>query len=260
VRPRSAFALAYFCSGAAALVYETAWTRLLTLYMGHTAAASSIVLAAFMGGLAAGAWLGGGPIGRRAGARPLRAYVALELLVAVEALAVPVILAGSRPLLAWGYLDATAPLRFALVRAIIGLVLVGVPAVALGATFPIAAAWASRQRHGAPVAGVTGGLYAINTAGAAAGALATGFWLLPAFGLRGATWTGVALNAIAATVAPGSIGGRRRPWPVMSCPCPRRSSSGAENTEAPGWSNVLHDPGSRARPPACRGSPRWCTK
>ena len=42
----------YAASGTAALIYEVAWTRLFTLELGHTVAASSTVLAAFMGGLA----------------------------------------------------------------------------------------------------------------------------------------------------------------------------------------------------------------
>jgi hypothetical protein len=33
--------LAYSCSGFAGLVYEIAWTRLLTLHLGHTTAAVS---------------------------------------------------------------------------------------------------------------------------------------------------------------------------------------------------------------------------
>ena len=53
------FVLLYAASGAAALVYEVTWTRLLTLQLGHTVAAASTVLAAFMGGLAVGAWLAG---------------------------------------------------------------------------------------------------------------------------------------------------------------------------------------------------------
>ena len=55
--PRRFFLVLYAASGAAALVYEVAWTRLLTLQMGHTVAAASTVLAAFMGGLAVGAWI-----------------------------------------------------------------------------------------------------------------------------------------------------------------------------------------------------------
>src|SRR5919197_5991448 len=56
---RRLFIFLYMVSGAAALVYEVVWTRLLTLQLGHTVAATSTVLAAFMGGLAVGAWAAG---------------------------------------------------------------------------------------------------------------------------------------------------------------------------------------------------------
>ena len=42
------FLAAYTCSGLAGLVYEVAWTRLLTLHLGHTTAAASTVVAAFL--------------------------------------------------------------------------------------------------------------------------------------------------------------------------------------------------------------------
>jgi hypothetical protein len=44
-------------------------------------------------------------------------------------------------------------------------------------------------------------LYAANTAGAAAGALAAGFWLIPAYGVRISTWSAVGLNVLAAAGA-----------------------------------------------------------
>src|SRR4030081_840954 len=97
---RRLFVGLYAASGAAALVYEVAWTRLLTLQLGHTVAAASTVLAAFMGGLALGAWI--------AGSRPaltLRAYAVLELVVAASALALPFALRASVPALAWAYAD-----------------------------------------------------------------------------------------------------------------------------------------------------------
>src|SRR5207237_6391176 len=43
-----------------------------------------------------------------------------------------------------------------------------------------------------------GALYAANTAGAAAGAIAAGFFLIPAIGLRATIGVGVALNLVAA--------------------------------------------------------------
>src|SRR6266852_1186102 len=92
---RRLFVLLYAASGAAALVYEVAWTRLLTLQLGHTVAAASTVLAAFMGGLALGAW-----VITRLPVRGLRAYATLEAIVALCALMLPLALAASVPALA----------------------------------------------------------------------------------------------------------------------------------------------------------------
>src|SRR5688572_15960850 len=57
--PRWLLLAAFSASGAAALVYQVVWVRMFTLALGHTVAASSTVLAAFMGGLAVGAWIAG---------------------------------------------------------------------------------------------------------------------------------------------------------------------------------------------------------
>src|SRR5438067_1735629 len=192
---RRIFILLYTASGAAALVYEVVWTRLLTLQLGHTVAAASTVLAAFMGGLALGAWIAGSfdsPVDSRArAAAPLRAYATLEIVIAGSALLLPLVLRASVPALAWAYADGTAPARFGLVRVAISVVVLGVPAAAMGATFPIAAEWLTEAAR----------LYAANTAGAAIGAVAAGFWLIPAIGLRATTWVGVALNGVAASGA-----------------------------------------------------------
>ena len=60
----------FFCSGAAALVYEVVWSKFLGQMLGSTVQAQTVVLAVFMGGLA----LGNRLLGRRADAlsRPLR--------------------------------------------------------------------------------------------------------------------------------------------------------------------------------------------
>src|SRR4051812_14875328 len=198
-RGRRLFVLLYAASGAAALVYEVTWTRMLTLQLGHTVSAASTVLAAFMGGLALGAWLAGTvglkPDASHAAGRGLRAYARLELLVAVCALLLPWALSASVPALAWAYADGGAAARFAIVRVAISLLLLGIPAAAMGATFPIAASWFATD------AADSGLLYAMNTAGAALGAIAAGFFLIPAIGLRATTWIGVLLNLTAAAGA-----------------------------------------------------------
>jgi spermidine synthase len=214
VASRRLLVVLYTASGAAALVYEVVWTRMLALQLGHTVAAASTVLAAFMGGLAAGAWIGGRVVtAKTAGdgvANPMRVYAALEIVIAASALVLPFALHATTPVLAWAYADGTAPVRFAAVRVIVSLALLGVPAMAMGATYPIAAAWLARaagpaSRSAQPdshakagAMSAAGMLYAANTAGAAVGAIAAGFWLIPALGLRGSTWVGVALNVLAA--------------------------------------------------------------
>ena len=196
---RSLFLCLYAASGAAALVYEITWTRLLTLTMGHTVAAASTVLAAIMGGLALGSWIGG-RLERRwtdsqKRSRALTAYAAFELIVALAALALPFLLNAAAPALAWAYADGEATVQFGVTRALLSMLLVGVPATAMGATFPMAIVW---YGGGAADAGL---VYAVNTAGASAGALATAFWLIPTIGLRATTRIGVVLNLAAAAGA-----------------------------------------------------------
>jgi spermidine synthase len=194
LRARGTTLAMYTLSGAAGLMYEVAWTRLLTLELGHTVAAASTVLAAFMGGLAIGAWAAGHARSRSRQSL-LRTYAVLEIMIAVAALLVPIVLRASIPLLAWAYADGEAATRFAVIRIALSFLLIGLPSAAMGATFPIIASAVARSVRDAGI------LYAANTAGAATGAIAAGFWLIPSFGLNATTWTGVALNLAAAAGA-----------------------------------------------------------
>jgi spermidine synthase len=193
------FLLIYAASGAAALIYEVAWTRLLTLYLGHGVAAASTVLAAFMGGLAIGAAVAGPKSDRLARPEALRLYAQLEIGIAVLALLVPLALVTATPLLRAAYADGDTGLAFPLLRLLLCVSFIAVPAVAMGATFPVIARW-----YVADAAAATrdaGALYAANTVGAALGALLAGFVLLPTVGLRATTAAGVALNLLVAAAA-----------------------------------------------------------
>lgn len=200
MRLRRLFLVAYLASGAAGLLYEVAWARLLTLYLGHGIAAVSTVLAAFMGGLAAGAAVGGRVAPRLTASRALRVYAVLEAAVGALALALPVTLGAGQPLLARVYNSAGPDsLAFGLARVAACVLIVALPAVLMGATFPLAVRWYSRNPD---LAGrEAGGLYATNTVGACAGATLTGFVLLPLLGLRLTTIAGLVLNVTAAALA-----------------------------------------------------------
>ena len=106
--PSRWFLLVYALSGAAALVYEVAWTRLLTLSLGHGVAAASTVLAAFMGGLAVGAAIAGPASDRASRRQAMRVYAGLEVAIAVLALAMPLGLIALEPLLSRAYADGHA--------------------------------------------------------------------------------------------------------------------------------------------------------
>src|SRR6185503_17171286 len=77
----------FFCSGATALVYEVVWSKYLTLMLGSTVQAQTVVLAVFMGGLAIGNRL----FGKRSTAmrEPLRSYAILELIIGAYAFFFP---------------------------------------------------------------------------------------------------------------------------------------------------------------------------
>jgi len=190
---------AFALSGAAALLYEVVWTRLLALDMGHGLAAASTVLAAFMGGLAVGS-AAGGRIGQQmTRTTALRTYAMLEVGIGVFALAVPLLLDGVRPVLGALYADGNGGLAYGTVRMVASLALLGIPAAAMGATFPLASRWAGAAP--ASMARDAARLYTANTLGATLGALAAGFLLLPTLGLLGTTAVGVVLNLLAAATA-----------------------------------------------------------
>lgn len=196
-RTYSATAVCFVLSGVAGLLYQTIWSRQYSLVLGTSEAAVSVVLAVYMLGLALGAAL----IPRRmhgTGARPLRLFAALEFGIALCALAIPPLLA----LVGDGYVavagglpdppSAVGPLPrvyFAL-----ACVLLLVPTMLMGATLPVLAGFAVRSA--ADTGPRIAGLYAANTLGAAAGALAGGWWLVPDYGLRISTAVAMALNLL----------------------------------------------------------------
>src|SRR6476660_2703744 len=161
---------AYACSGLAGLVYEVSWTRLATLYMGHTTAAASTVVAAFMGGLAGGSAIGGAVASRIPPARALLSYALLEVAVILLALALPWELKALTPLLKSSYANGHPGVLFAFIRLWSCLILFTVPSLAIGATFPMAIRWFVTRPQA--IGRLAGGLYAANTVGAAVGSIA----------------------------------------------------------------------------------------
>jgi spermidine synthase len=188
----------FFGSGACALVYQVMWLRLLSLVFGVTVYAASTVLAGFMAGLGLGSFVGG----RLAIylSRPLAAFGIAEILVGVTAFLTPLVLQWLTRL--WVSMhdslpDSTAAIT--VIRFVVAFLVLIVPTSLMGATLPliVKSAVAREDRIG----GKIGVLYAINTTGAIAGALAAGFYFISELGVARsfqiAAITNIAIGVIA---------------------------------------------------------------
>jgi spermidine synthase len=182
--------LLFFASGAAALVYQVAWQRLLALHSGVGLYSVAMIVAAFMVGLGLGSHLGGRlstSLNRRSA---LAAFGALEIGVSAFG-------ASST----WIYYDWLYPRAVHLpspsvAAGLLHLVALLPPTLLMGMSLPFLARAVVTDVDSAGRR--LGWLYGVNIVGAAAGAFATPWWLLPRFGVRGAVLAAAAANAFAA--------------------------------------------------------------
>ena len=187
----------FFLSGAAALILQVLWTRMLGHVFGATALAVSTTLTAFMGGLALGAYLGGKAAPKLE--RPLHVFAALEVAVGLYGLLVPGLLSlmpGLQRLI-----GADLGLGFAgysLVRFAVVSVFLLLPTTAMGATLPVLAEGVVKRNQ--EMASKVGQLYAANTAGAVLGTVLGGFVLIPGIGLEATVYTAAAIDLLVAAV------------------------------------------------------------
>lgn len=195
---RSIAALCMLLSGGAALVYQIAWSHQLSVAIGTAQSAVAIMLASFLGGLALGGWIASRWLrhGLDGGLR----YAQLELFIAIWAASIPFVFPLAQALLIQALgsdalLPPDAGMEQVGVYLAIVLCLFGPPTVAMGATLPILV----RAVRGE--AREVADLYAMNTAGAAAGALLAGFILVPALGLGAAGRIAALANLVAALLA-----------------------------------------------------------
>ena len=217
---RLLFAL-FALSGFTGLVYESVWSHYLKLFLGSAAFAQSFVLAAFMGGMALGAWLASRWSTRMRSL--LRAYGWIEGLIGLAALAFHGLFVWltdasiARVIPALGSPAAVELYKYALC----GLLIVP-QTILLGMTFPLMSG-AVIRRHpvdalGAPAAGHhLAMLYFTNSIGAAAGALAAAFWLIGALGMPGTMQIAGALNLLLAVVVLAVARGAE-PLPPLAAP------------------------------------------
>ena len=194
-------------AGLSSLAMEVTWFRLLTLIFGASVYAFTVMLLAFLVGIASGG-LVGGRLADRLGSRALTGVAVAQLIVA---------------LLGWGvmWIWPALPMTFVKVfyiikpmpellwaaKCAIAMAVMVPGAMGMGATFPLLVRAASRADLARPV----GRLYAANTLGSLIGAFSAGFWLLPNLRITGTALLCVCVNGLAAAIA----GGSARKWPLV---------------------------------------------
>src|ERR1043166_6125254 len=188
-----------FVSGFVTISTQVAWTRVLTMIIGSSTYAFSIVVALFLMGLAGGAYV----VGRKDLSAILRETVMkVEILTALSVVFTLVLINKIPALL------ITSGLRFN-VNSWAGLLTLQIVSVALlillpeflmGMVMPLVLNWAGTKPRDQSVQ-LVGRSYAVNTVGAIAGAFVSGFILIPKVNTRFTILFAAALCVIVAGIA-----------------------------------------------------------
>src|SRR5581483_7845672 len=178
-------------SGAAAMIYENAWTHALTLVIGGSVYSFTTMLLTFLVGLAAGGYLYARIFGRQPVS--VTAFGVVELSVGITAVAT-IAMFEKLPLvflrLHESFGDSFA--LFLAIQVMLAFAVMFIPALLLGMTFPLVVSLFTENVY--RVGSSVGTTYASNTLGAIAGAFIGGFVLLPLAGIQHSIVIGGLLN------------------------------------------------------------------
>jgi len=186
----------FFVSGFCGLIYESVWSHYLKLFLGHAAYAQTVVLIVFIGGMAIGAWLCG-RFAQRIG-NPLLAYAGAEFIIGGCAILFHRVFVVATD---WAYatlLPASCGAEgWCLASSALAALLILPQSILLGTTFPLMTSGILRALPQDPGRRI-GLLYFLNSFGAVFGVLTSAFFLVPTFGLHGATFLAGVMNIVLA--------------------------------------------------------------
>jgi len=184
-------------SGIAAMIYQIAWTRVLLLSIGSSVYAFSLIVTAFICGLALGSLIISKFIDRR---RDLVLWLALmQAAIGISALLIVPVL-GKLPVfiaeIVFNSSSSFQQIHFAEFAIIFLLILI--PTFMMGAVVPMTIKICTTDIK--RVGRFFGNVYAVNTLGAIIGSFAAGFLLIPWFGAQNSIFIAVAMNITAAGI------------------------------------------------------------
>jgi spermidine synthase len=189
---------AIFISGASALIYQLIWVRLLGLVFGVSSFAVATVVAVFLLGLGLGSYFFGRWSERARD--PLRIYLYVELGIAATSLIAYAVIE-MLPIYRYLYEYAYNNLGFyglSVARLLLSTLVLLPPVFLIGGTMPLLAKYFLRDD--ASLGSNFSRIYYLNTLGACAGALLTGFVLVRLFGVIGTLMIAVGGNILVALI------------------------------------------------------------
>jgi spermidine synthase/tetratricopeptide (TPR) repeat protein/MFS family permease len=185
----------FVISGALGLIYQIVWFKYLSLFLGNTTYAQTIVLATFMGGLAIGSALWGRKVD--VAPRPLRLYAFLELGVGIYCLLYPKFL----EILKGVFISIVVTLHLPsdgtivlILKLLISLCSLLVPTILMGGTLPILVRFITNKFDES--ARNIAVLYFLNSFGAVIGSLLAGFFFIRILGLSLTVYSAAVINLL----------------------------------------------------------------
>lgn len=171
--------LAFFLSGFAALTSEIVWSRFLSLALGTSVYAISIITSTFLIGLSLGSLIAGKYINRYKDLIPLFAYIecgigisSLLMLIFFDKLDMPY-------LYLYHIMDSFYPFMFALF--ILVFIIMLIPTLLMGATLPLVSKIITGRIENVGLE--IGTIFSLNTFGAIFGSFLASFMLIPVIGM-----------------------------------------------------------------------------
>jgi spermidine synthase len=201
-------------SGFCALGYEVLWTRMLSLVVGTSVYSFTIILVAFLAGIA----LGSAALGLAQRRRPWRAgraiggFAAVQVAIGLCALAVTILMRDlpSHAMSLQRFLAGGAAGEFGARQGAsfgVAFAYVLVPAFFMGVAFPLAGT--IQAAHARSVGGAVGAVLTYNTVGAILGSAVSGFALIYVFGIERSLQMLAVLNGAVGLAVAASLSRRK---------------------------------------------------
>ncbi len=229
--------VAVIMTGFLSMLYEVIWTRLLSLVMGSSTYAFTIVLSIFLLGIALGALI----YSRSARERQPTAFgLTLVLLALAMWVAISIAVIPKLPFLMirLAQIPVVSFERMLTFEALFAVFILLVPTLLLGVALPMSMGIISRAMG--QVGRDVGGVYLANTVGAIGGSALTGFVFIPLWGTQNTLLGGLLANLILVAVGALAFGGST---PRKALGVALVALVGAVSLSQPAWPPIVFDSG-----------------